>query len=191
MQYLQALTTVHTGASATVELSSCPDGSWCLGANVTGSQCCNAGEGYFVGLNGEQTKTKPTGTRVPWPTTPTSSSSSQTNPTNTMSTSSVQPSHSSNPTATATTTASHGLSSGAKIGIGVGVGLGVLAIAGLLAGIFMMRRQFNAALSKKEAELRSLEEEKSNMLPFTHSQQQDQLASTPVYQLHGNSVSGR
>jgi hypothetical protein len=106
-----------------------------------------------------------------------------------MSTTSVQPSHSSTPTATATATpASHGLSSGAKIGIGVGVGVGVLAIAGLLAGIFIMRRQFNAALSKKEAELRSLEEEKSRMGPFTQSRQQDELASTPVYQLHSNSV---
>lgn len=52
------LTLIITGISGDVDLSPCDNGSWCLGANDTGRQCCQQKRGLFI-LDGETTTDSP------------------------------------------------------------------------------------------------------------------------------------
>ena len=52
------LTLIIAGMSADVDLSLCDNGSWCLGANDTGRQCCQQNRGLFI-LDGVATTESP------------------------------------------------------------------------------------------------------------------------------------
>jgi hypothetical protein len=56
--YWSLLTPFTPGYSQDVNLSECNDGSWCKGANSSGGECCQQGQGFFI-VNGEATRTNP------------------------------------------------------------------------------------------------------------------------------------
>ena len=130
--------TVATAGDQTVSLTPCYDGSYCLWANTTGADCCQAGNGVFIGDDGKPTKTKPTKERK-----------TSGLPTFTV-TSTVThiPASVTSQAETNRTSSGSSLSSADKAGIGVGVTLGVLIILGLVAVILFMRRKLSQAYSE-------------------------------------------
>ena len=127
-----------TAGDQTVSLTPCYDGSYCLWANTTGADCCQAGNGVFIGDDGNPTEVKPTKARK---TTglPTFTVTSTVTHTAASVTSQAE---------TNGTSSGSSLSSADKAGIGVGVTLGVLIILGLVAVILFMRRKLSQAYSE-------------------------------------------
>ena len=127
-----------TAGDTTVSLTPCYDGSYCLWANTTGADCCQAGNGVFIGDDGNPTKVKPTKARsnIGLPTFTVTSTVTHT-------AASVTSQAETNGTSSRSS-----LSSADKAGIGVGVTLGVLIILGLVAVILFMRRKLSQAYSE-------------------------------------------
>ena len=137
-----------TGAGDDIQVTACPDGSFCEG--VQNDVCCVSGQGVFV-VNGNEIVAAKTSTSSSTSTSPTSTSTSSQPPRTTTS----QPTTTSTGAASTTTGSSSaisstptsspsGLSTGAKAGIGVGVALGALAILGVLIWVIMRRRRTKA-----------------------------------------------
>ena len=115
------LTRIVAGRSVDVDLSLCDNGSWCLGANDTGRQCCQKNRGFIM-LDGKPIRNSPDVTT----TSPSAVTASVT------SSASSAPNTSGSP-----------LSTGTYVGIGIAVGIGVIAIIASVVLVILRRRRVN------------------------------------------------
>jgi len=145
------------GPNATVSDVSiwpCDDGSWCDNDQGTGLDCCMAGGGYFVGVNGEQTRTNPNATSSTTSSTTTSSSSLMT---------STSAAATARPTESSPASQGHHTTSALGVGLGVGLGLAVLLIGiGALLYILKARRKREKIPAVKEPSVDQVPVEKSS-----------------------------
>lgn len=117
-----------------VQITLCDDGvTYCSGYN--NRACCQAKQGVYLDLNGNQVATNPNATS-------TTTTSSATGTTSSMSSTSgvTEPTLSASPP-TPVASSSGGLSTGAKAGIGVGIAVAVLAAIAIAVFLLMRRKK--------------------------------------------------